>query len=327
MRALIPHTYSNPDELNGKSLFCYRLGQEFLRRGIHVVTGYDEKCDIALHIIRLGASKAKKNVLRINGVYHNSAQDYNKKNANIKRSLEACDAVVYQSFHSRKLCDSFIGEAKVPSKIIYNGADPEYWKFVEPIDSMKDKNTVLAFAKWRPHKRLRDTVESFLLADIENSQLVIVGDTYNSGLTPDELVQFNHYSNIHFVGTEKQSVLARYIVSSKLVMHLCWYDACPNGVVESLCAGIPVITNNTGGTHELLQECGLQPLVCHIDEPYNYKPIDLYNPPMVDYGLVADKIRQVLQQPNRFEFDPYRLSISVIADRYINFFEEILRES
>ena len=38
-----------------------------------------------------------------------------------------------------------------------------------------------------PHKRLRDTIESFLLADIKNGSLVVACDLLRSGLDGKEI--------------------------------------------------------------------------------------------------------------------------------------------
>ncbi len=323
MKVLIPHTHSDSNQLNGKSLFCHRLGQELLRRGVDVTDNRRDKTDIALNVIRLQNTNARINVLRLNGVYHNSAQDYEKKNANIKLSLQRADAVIYQSYHAKKLCDTFIGKAYVPSTIIFNGADPEYYKQFEPIKSLKNNKVVLAFAKWRPHKRLHDIIESFLLAEVEDSILLIAGDITKSGVSSDQIDFYSPYSNIHFLGNLDQQQLGSYIKSADVTMHLCWFDACPNSVVESLCANVPVITNNVGGTRELLQETRSSVLVCHVDEPYDYKPVDLYNPPAIDRNIVADKIRQALEHLPRI--DSTKLHISSTADKYIKFFENLLK--
>jgi len=322
MKVFIPHTDSDINSLNGKSLFCYRLGNELRAQGVEVVCDPNKTVEISLNVIRLTHTKSKIKVLRLNGVYHNSGQDYEKKNANIKRSLQACDAVVYQSNHSCLLCNAFIGHASVPCTVISNGADPAYWKQFKTTNPIPNHKIVLAVSKWRPHKRLRDIVGSFLMAELEGTSLVVIGDISRSGLNEYEKSFYRAHPQLVFTGNINQQQLAYYIKQASLAIHLCWFDACPNSVVELLCAGVPVISNNVGGTPELLGLCKLDKLVCRIDEPYNYEPVDLYNPPYIDRQIVADTINDVIQYG--VSVDSTQLHIQNIATQYKMFFEELL---
>ncbi len=331
MKVYIP----NSDEITigcmgGKGLFCYKLGRQLRKMGVDV-TGDDSKnVDIALNVIRLSHKRAKINVLRLNGVYHNTAQNYEKKNANIKKSLQECDAVVYQSLHALRLCDAFIGEANasVPRVIIYNGSEIVKRRVMPHVmiggklEPFNKKKTVIAFSKWRPHKRLQDIINCFLLAEVPDSRLCIVGDITKSGLCPREIVRTRDLGNVHFLGQLDQNALYAHLRLSDLSIHLCWFDACPNSVVEALCHGVPVISNNVGGTRELLMMCGLSELVCKIDDAYAYKPVDLYNPPEIDRSIVAEKIRLALS--TEIHVSNQALSIKTIAKEYLDFFESLM---
>ena len=296
--------------LKGKSLFCHRLGNELLKQGVEVTDDESKRVDISLNVIRLTHQNSRIKVLRLDGIYHNSAQDYESKNRRIKESLHKADAVVYQSRYSRNLCDAFIGAATVPNIVIPNGSDPSFYEKKVHHPSQKE---VLAFAKWRPHKRLHDTISSFMAADVRESSLFVFGET----------TLCNKYENIYFRGQRSQDMLAVYLQSADCVLHLCAYDACPNSVVESLVAGTPVITSNIGGAPELLKMVGLSDCICDLDPEYDYKPINLYNLPPINHEIVAQKIRQVISSPPTF--DPSPLYIENTAKRYLRFFEGLLK--
>jgi len=306
--------------LGGKSLFCYRLGNALKDMGVLVVGQSEPNIDVALHPIRIDPSiKAAKHVVRIDGVYHNNKQLYEKKNASIKKSVHQADGVVYQSYHSKRLADAFVGETKAPSTIIYNGSKSSFY---DTHNADTYHPSAIAFAKWRPHKRLKDIVESFLLIANPKNVLFVVGDTEKSGLSPYDINAYTATGNIIFTGDLSQMQLRDLLSRVMASIHLCWFDACPNSVVEALCAGVPVISNNVGGTPELLEKVGLKRLICPIDKPYDYKPCDLYNPPPINTRLVGDQIRRCLRKPQKFDNTP--LQIENVAKQYLDFFEKVM---
>lgn len=330
MKVYIPNSLIPDNYLKGKSLFCNKLGWALKDLGVDITNDDNQQVDIALNVIRLSdkcIKNAKINVLRLNGVYHNTDQDYTAKNAGIKRSFEQCDAVIYQSLHSQRLCDKFLGTPNNKRfTVIYNGSQDvrPINNFGGPTISRARKHVAITFSKWRPHKRLRDILESFLLAKVKDSILYIAGDTAKSGLSSDEQVKYMSNSRLLFLGPLNRQDMHAYLKISDVSIHLCWFDACPNSVVEALCLGVPVISNNVGGTHELLHRCNLRHLICNIDQPYDYKPVDLYNPPTIDRGIVASQIRCVFGNKSYCEVNSQSLHISNVAKEYKRFFESLL---
>jgi glycosyltransferase involved in cell wall biosynthesis len=316
MKVYIPHTFDDYLKLSGKRLFCHRLGQSLLSKGVNVVN--DDSVDICLDIVSFSNRKAKKHIIRIDGLCHDIKLNWKCKNKKIEASRRKASGIIFQSFHSLKLFTSFIGEFNKPFKIIHNGTDPSFYNDKKPFHT--DKNIFLTFARWRPHKRLKEIMECFIKADIPNSQLIVAGDDSKSGVV--NLSSFYDHPKIKYVGVLNQNELASYIKAAIATIHLCWFDACPNGVVESLIAGTPVITNNVGGTHELI-ELTKGGYIARIDKEYNYKPCDLYNPPKFDTEKVVEKLWKCFETRPKPKTDS--LLIDNIADSYLEFFEEILK--
>lgn len=324
MKVWIENYGKEPNELTGKGLFLCRLANAMEHMGVQVTNARGDYADIALNPIRITNRNARVVVLRLNGVYHNSEQDYKKRNAGIANSFVQCDAVVYQSQHSKRLCDAFVGSDPLkPYAIIHNGSDNVFYEQAEPDLDAAVKETFIAFNRWRPHKRLVDIIESFLLANVPNSQLLIAGDTSQCGIPHEHLCAYAS-NRVKFLGKLDQKRLASLITASRAVIHLCWFDACPNSVVEALCAGVPVISNNVGGTHELLRAVQLDHMICYVDKPYDYKPVKLYSPPPIDRSVVAEKIRQAATKQWKLGFPNQTLRISTVAKWYIKFFEGLL---
>lgn len=304
----------------GKAIFLKRLAKG-IREATDAEVTHDptEPCDVSLHSIGVGASAARKKVVRLDGVWHNTAMDWKGKNAKIIAGLRKADALVYQSNYAKAMCERYLGVFNGPTTVVMNGIDPR--DFDEAPSMAKPYPVVyLSASKWRPHKRLRDTIESFLMAKVPDSHLFIAGDTSNSGLSKTEVSRYNSLSNITFLGNVSQEVLAQYLKVANGFIHLCWFDACPNSVVEAIGAGVPVVTNNVGGTRELVEPS--RGFVCDIDKKYDMKPIKLYTPLPIDRGIVASAIRACVNAKGEIKNE--HVHIHNIAQQYVEFFKTLV---
>ena len=318
MKIWIEKADVSPIILGGKSLFMRRLADEFRKRyDISVVS--EGKADISLNVIGIKHNQSKKKILRLDGVWHDTRKLWRRKNKALKNSMNQADGVIYQSNFARRMCDIFLGEPKCPTKVIFNGSDPTVYDNVKS-ECFFNKPVFLACSKWRPHKRLRDIIESFLLANISNSALIVVGDIANSGISKKEMSNYVYHHNIFYHGKVHQNVLISILKSVTASIHLCWFDACPNSVVEAIVAGVPVICNNTGGTWEIVGPSG--GIICTVDEPYNFKPVDLYNPPSINRDCIADALIRCSEDQIQITRD--HVLIKNIADQYLSFIESLL---
>lgn len=327
MKIWIEKANADMTKIGGKALFQARLAHELRRTGHEVVDSGD--ADVSLNVIGIKHAKSKVKVLRLNGVWHDTGKDWKAKNAGIKESLQKADAVVYQSQFSRQMCDEYLGESKVPWRVIFNGADPRVFDSVKPAE-VDCKHLFLAISKWRPHKRLRDIIESFTLADIQDSKLFVLGDVKRSGLSATEVQQYFKRPDIEYLGNVPQTVLMPLLRAATASIHICWFDACPNSVVEAICAGCPVICNNTGGTRELVGQAGFEGEIVEVDKVYDFKPVDLYHPPKIDRRLIAEAM--ALQAARQLDYRAgqrktlYQSHVDIrnIAQQYLMFFKELL---
>ena len=321
MKVYIPGI-SGGNPKTGKGFFAYRLSLAMKKNGVDVSDDVSASYDIALSIIKNKSHvKTRKNILRLDGAYHDKYMNYKKPNKEIARELRSSDGIVYQSVFSKKICDTFVGVFNGPTSIIHNGADPDWFRVRQPHGCADAEHVFMTASRWRPHKRIVDIMESFLLADIDDSILFVAGDIVGSKVKPSVMKKYFYNPKIKFLGKMDQINLACHLVASKGFIHLCWFDNCPNSVVESICAGLPVVTNNVGGTHEIVRPSG--GIVCEIDKPYNFKPCDLYHPPSIDRQIVADAIRYIAY--NDMVITNEHVRIDNIARQYITFFEEVLK--
>jgi len=302
----------------GKGFFFERLAVALKKENIEIITNPSVQHDISLQIVCLRKANTKHYVLRFDGVWHNTDMNYAAKNILLRQSLNKADGIVYQSEFSKKMCDKYLGKFEKKWSIIFNGVRTNV-----PFVSIekKHKYVFLAASRWRPHKRLRDIMESFLLADVEDSVLYVAGDVTLSGISKQELGKYFSTPRIKYLGVISQKTLSSYHKISNGFLHLSWIDWCPNCVVEAISAKVPVITNNIGGTQELVVPSG--GFVLPLDNEYDCKPCQLYKPPKIDRMIVADTIRKCCYK--EIEITNDHIDIQNIARQYKKFFMGVIR--
>tara|TARA_Y100000034_G_C6900401_1_gene416255 strand:- start:163 stop:1068 length:906 start_codon:yes stop_codon:yes gene_type:complete len=288
---------------SGKHKFMSRLANEFSKMGVEVLPAKG-KGDVFLHIGRnLEKCRCKKKVMRLDGVNFNTDVNYKSMNVKILKNIGISDAVIYQGPFCKKAYETFLG-VKKPSACVLNGADPGEFPKREV------KNLFLANCKWRPHKRLEETCRSFIQAVEEGvtSKLIVAGKAD---------FKIDHPC-IQYVGWCNDKRMANLVSQAIGLIHLSWIDWCPNSMVEAITAGCPVIYSDSGGSPDVAGNTG----IAINDKDWDFKPINLYDPPPVDRKEVASAIKEL----HRSLETVYReeLTITHAARGYAEFFESIL---
>ena len=252
------------------------------------------------------------NIYRIDGVWINTADsNLTEKNNTIVGGLKSADAVVYQSEFCKEAVEKYMKLSPQKHTIIYNGADPN--EFVRNAKYKPSKPSFITMCKWRPHKRLGNTVEGFLQSKAkEHCCLHVFGEV-------DKKVE--HPNIIYHGWDSKGNKILPWCIAS---VHISYLDWCPNAVVESLVAGVPVIYANSGGTPYIVGSNGYQIR----DHNWNYEPIDLYGDHSIDItelALAYDKAFEESSQ--RPAFKRSDLNIMAVATKYVKFIEKVIRSS
>lgn len=288
---------------SGKDKFFIRLASAMSNFGVEIT---NKKPDVYLRLTGSELNKkAKINILRLDGLWFNTDQKYENKNRRIKKDIRKSDALIYQGVFCRDAYEKFLGIKKKEYKIIQNGAD------LNEFNKRSPENFFLASCRWRPHKRLKDIIKSFILA-VENgldSNLVVTG-------VPDIKIE---HDRITYVGWQNTKQLKELLSKAIASIHLTWLDWCPNAMVESIVAGCPVIYSKSGGHPELALNNGIG----IEDEAWSFKACELYNPPKIDRKEVAEAFIKIKEQS--VKIDSSYLHIDNIANKYINYFEKLLK--
>lgn len=221
-------------------------------------------------------------------------------------SLDRLNIVTPTKWLKEYVEESFLN--KYPVQVIHNGIDlsifkPTEKKFKKEYN-LENKHILLGVGhNWADRKGLDDFIELSKRLD-DKYQIVIVGTNEEI----DKLLPSNIIS-IHRTYDQKQ--LADIYSSADLFVNPTKEDNLPTVNIESLACGTPVLTYNTGGSPEIIDEkCGsvvekgdIDALEKEIKRICTEKPFDSNN--CVSRSKVFDK--------------------SIMSDNYIKLYKEVLK--
>ena len=283
----------NPESNSGPNKFSRTLFNSLIKNKDVSITNNQSDADVEFCLIQQQVHKVKPMVLRLDGIWFNSEQDYEQQNAPIKFAYQNADAVIFQSNFNKNLTESWFGKHK-NSVVIHNAADlnlinvanSHFW------DRKLGKDTEVwsCASNWRPHKRLKDNIRYFLDFAPKDAVFAIAG-----GLHMDEAKEILKIDNRIFLmgDLDYMSLLSLYKKSSTFI-HLAYLDHCPNVVVDAQAAGCNIICSSSGGTKEIVEK-GL----IVIEDNWNFKPCKLYKPPVINFKNKKEVFSHVCEDKKR----------------------------
>lgn len=289
---------------SGKHKFANRLVDEMKKSYSDLIEIVPRNFTSDVHLTFDGIIKPDcKNVYRIDGIWINTLDDYKSKNKPLISGLTHADHIIYQSDFCKQTVET-IFKIKRPNHIIMNGADPK--EFALDPAFKPDKPTFISTCKWRPHKRLKYIVDGFIRSKCsEESYLYIYGD-----VDPSQQLR---QKNIRYMGwSDEINKVVPWCVSS---VYLSFLDWCPNAVVESLVAGVPVIYANSGGVPYIVKDSGIS----IPDLQWDFKPLRLYDDYPVSCKRVANAYDRCFEMKDKTErVHRPDLFIDNIAKQYVD---------
>jgi glycosyltransferase involved in cell wall biosynthesis len=273
-------------------------------------------CNIRIANKKLNLPKAQ----RLDGIYYDADTDYNSRNSAISATHAIVDGTINQSYSCKEQAEKYLAKRKKSAKwtVIYNGIK-ENW--CGEHEHTNDFHIVVA-AKWRRHKRLKETIDIFLkfLKKFPNSYLHIMGNIIQNQVVQNKnIIYYGHLSH------KQMAIIYRKCDCS---IHLSKRDACPNSVVESIGAGIPVITSTVcGGSTEMCKMTKGCVIVDGDTDLDDYAPAYPYrnHHNIVSKELtknIINQLQNIYENRTRVKI-PKILTIEHCAESYINFLKVI----
>lgn len=267
---------ANLNSDSGPNSFARKLFLQLTKMGYSCTAQPGNNIDVQLSFISI-CHHVAPTVLRLDGIWFNTAQDWKAANKPIQESYKNSKAIVLQSEFNKELTEKYFGR-HINNYVINNGSDLKLMDKIKPLQHavFDGFNDVWCCASsWRPHKRLKSNIKYFLKHSNKNDCLVVAGSN------PDYQIKNDR---IFYVGNLSQDVLFSLYKRSKYFIHLAFLDHCPNVVVDARAAGCKIICTSSGGTKEIAGSDAL--IVKDID--WDFKPLKLYEPPDLDLSSFID---------------------------------------
>lgn len=276
-------------------------------------------CDVHLSFTHFITQTSLPKVLRLDGVYYDCATDYRSRNINLDTSTKIADGIIYQSSFSKEWCYKYLSKnERAVTDIIYNGIKP-FW-CGQHIDN--DTFDVLLISNWRRWKRLKEMTEVFLEFNSLHgkSHLHVIG---NPDYKYDD-------SSITYYGSLSHEDSKHIFQIADASMHIAKRDWCPNSLIETLGAGVPVFTTDAeGGANEIVSAID-DSFVCSGDinkdeELYQYTD---------NYNKLSDTVKNnLINSLNTCKMNKYRscnsikFDIEYVAWKYLRMLESVLKNN
>ncbi len=231
--------------------------------------------------------------------------DASNKNFNDKKSLYAdykhMTLVSPSTYYFNEVEKSFLKHH--PKKVIHNGIKLD--EFTQGLVNINDKFKILAVASiWEKRKGLDDLIQLSKRLDPSSYEITVIGKIPKHHQLPSTIK--------HVERTENKEVLIKYYQESDLFVNLSTEDNLPTTTIEALACGLPVLTYDTGGARDLVNEtCG----------------IVLSTHEMRDVTKAIDQIRQ----KGKAHYQPYSIAQSKKFDQkemiqaYLNLYQEVIK--
>jgi len=282
---------------SGPNSFGKKLFNSLRDKGVSF--NAEEEADAALVFIESTNSKIKAPMIqRLDGIYFNSEQDYNRQNKNILNTYKSAKGVVFQSEFNRVLTTKYFGDHSNYC-VIHNGSDLELISKLPKLEAdvfLNYDKVWLSASSWRPHKRLEDNIRYFLDHSGADDIMLVAGETKEKPITDKK---------VKYLGNLDYLSLLRVYKSSDYFVHLAWLDHCPNVVVDARACGCNIICSSSGGTKEI---AGKDATVV-LEEEWDFSPVALYKPPRIDF---SNKVK------NSYESE---YNMKEVGQKYLDFID------
>ncbi len=159
--------------------------------------------------------------------------------------------IVLSNIAKKSMIKEGVLESKI--KVLNCGVDQDYFK---KIDTKKfDEFSIVYCGSLSPRKGVHNLIESFKLANIINSKLIIIGAKSNSA-EYENYLRSKSTNKVEFLGSVKQSNLTNLLSKCHLFILPSIADGFGLVVLQAISMGLPVIVSSNVGAADIIKKYG-----------------------------------------------------------------------
>jgi glycosyltransferase involved in cell wall biosynthesis len=253
----------------------------------------------------------KPKVKRMDGVFWENR--FKERNGPLNTAALLADHVIFISEFSKQSYYALYGEELKVESVVLNWVDHQIFGKYEPELKVKPKIWVAACTNWdREEKRLLEITR--IIDWFDRDEILFLVGNIKRDLNRDRIIPTGYLDRFK---------LSRLLRNADAFLNLSYKDPAPKVVCEAVCAGLPVLYANSGGTPELVR-AGVG-----IDDPAEFEFGDII--PELEIKPASEGLQQFL--------DTYPFMSAVAAssarfpttgkkmlDDYFRIFEEVMDE-
>jgi glycosyltransferase involved in cell wall biosynthesis len=188
---------------------------------------------------------------------------------------------------ARRLKEAGVPEPKL--RAVYNGVDTATFRPTDQTSLRRElglnptDKILLFIGNFLPVKNPLLLLGAFaeLLAHVTGARLLLIGGGPMEEQIIAEAARLGITERVEILGRKGTADVARYLQASDVLVMSSHNEGVPNVILEALATGIPVVSTNVGGIHEVVNADHLGRLV-----------------PPGDSGALATALRDVLERKN-----------------------------
>jgi len=234
------------------------------------------------------------------------------------------DFVVYQSYYSKRLCDRFLGKAKVPWSIIHNGVEIDKFTPAGKGYDYGDGYILFSLGAFRRKIALYPVLKAYtyLKDKLDRVKLVIAGPIHKRlyYLLPKS-------KDIIYLGKIAYDKVPFYERGASVFLFPI-RSACPNVLIESIACGLPVACYDIGSNREILGNNAAGVLCDSGIEKKFY----LYLMLMPNPRNLAEAALEVINNLDNYKKSARRRAerlfrLEIMVSKYVKVFKRVLEDS
>ena len=218
-------------------------------------------------------------------------------NHSMRSLIQGAEYVIYQSEFCRSSANKYLGSVSVPSEILYNSVDTDFFCPCEPEIPSTPWTLLTAGTHQQPERVLSVLKTVAVLNERKKPVCLILAGRLDWPLAQEEVQKtirnLGIKEQVLFLPPYTQDEAPSLYQKAHILVHLKYKDPCPTVVIEAMACGLPVIGSNSGGMPELVgKEGGIL-----IDVPDSWD--QMYYP---SAEKIADAVEEIFEDLSRWQF-------------------------